>query len=249
MNEKSNVVTAFVFDFETGGLDPQKCAATQLSVHAVRLDKFEVIGTFNMYIYPYNYVALEKPAKKVLKNKYEVEEEKPMLYEDRALEYSAITMDMLRTNGKKLDEVCASLIEFIKKHSFNVAKSNKPILVGQNVLFDIGFLQQILLYTGYWNEFTKLVRCVKDYWGNYQPYYVDTIVLSQLAMNNDKSIQTWKLELQAERLGIDLDDAHDADADVSATREIMTVLASRMRENEGGYVVAKKEKTREHFKI
>jgi len=112
----------------------------------------------------------------------------------------------------------------------------------------MGFLTQILLYTDKWGEFTKLVRCVKDYWGNYQPYYVDTIVLCQLAMSHDKGIASWKLELEAERLGIDLDDAHDAEADVTATREILTALSSRMRE-ESVYVSAKKEKKREHFKI
>lgn len=40
--EKSNVVIAIVYDFETGGLDCTKSAATQISLHAVRLDTFEV---------------------------------------------------------------------------------------------------------------------------------------------------------------------------------------------------------------
>ena len=60
----------------------------------------------------------------------------------------------------------------------------------------------------------------------------------------------------AERLGIDLDDAHDADADVTATREIVRVLTARMREQSsgGGNAVGslsaeKKEKLRDHFKI
>lgn len=95
VKEKSTVITAFVFDFETGGLDPQKCAATQLSVHAVRLDTFEVMETYNMYFSPYNYKSLEKPAKKVLRSKYDTEEEKPMLYESRALEISGVTMEKI----------------------------------------------------------------------------------------------------------------------------------------------------------
>ena len=248
-NEKSTVITAFVLDFETGGLDPQKCAATQLSVHAVRLDTFEVMETFNMYFFPYDYKRMEKPEKKVLKSKYDMEN-KPMLYEDKALEYSDITMDMLMENGVNLDEACAYLIEFIRRNTFNVSKNCKPILVGQNILFDLGFLQQILLYTDKYGDFVKMVRCVKDYWGNYQPYYVDTIILCQLAMSHDKSMTSWRLEMEAERLGIDLDDAHDADADVTATREIFATLSSRMRNEENGnYITKKKEKTRIHFKI
>lgn len=254
--EKSTTITALVLDFETGGLDPQKCAATQLSVHAVRLDTFEVMETYNMYFYPYNYKCLEKPAKKVLKSKYDAEDEKQMLYEDRALEYSAITMDMLTSMGVDLKKACTELIDFIKRNTFNVSRSCKPIVVGQNILFDLGFLTQILLYTDLWSDFTKIVRGVKDYWGNFQPYYVDTICLSQLAMSHDKSVTSWKLELEAERLGIDLDDAHDADADVIATREILRKLTARMRNTdseqqsgESTMVDNTTEKTRNHFKI
>lgn len=59
----------------------------------------------------------------------------------------------------------------------------------------------------------------------------------------------------AERLGIDLDDAHDADADVTATREIVRVLTARMRSQSaggtevGGLSAEKQEKLRDHFKI
>ena len=52
--EKGNVITAIVYDFETGGLDCTRCAATQISLHAVRLDTFEVMEKYSAYIYPYN---------------------------------------------------------------------------------------------------------------------------------------------------------------------------------------------------
>ena len=59
-----------------------------------------------------------------------------------------------------------------------------------------------------------------------------------------------KLELVAERLGIELDDAHDAGADVAATLEIVRVCAARMRNSEGAVTeTAPKEKTRNHFLI
>ena len=31
------VIVAFTLDFETGGLDPTKCACTQIAIHAVRI--------------------------------------------------------------------------------------------------------------------------------------------------------------------------------------------------------------------
>lgn len=256
--EKTNVVTAIVFDFETGGLDIQKCAATQISLHAVRLDTFEVMETLNMYISPYHYKAgLDKPVRKVLKSKYEMQEDdSPMMtYTDKALEVSGITMDMLTVKGVELKTVCESIIDFIQRNTFHVTANNKPILVGQNVLFDIGMMQQIMLYTGLYDKFSKVVDGKKDFWGHFQPYYIDTIALAKLAFDHDKSISSWKLELTAEKLGIEMDDAHDADADVVATRDIVRVLTARMRNAEGAsnavgaLSASNKDKLRNHFKI
>lgn len=256
-NEKTNVVTAFFYDFETGGLDCVECAATQISIHAVRLDTFEVMDKYCSYILPYKKKEdIGKPKRKVLKSKWDqVEEDSLLRYDDKALEITGITMEMLYTMGKPLEVVCREICDFIAKNTLPVVASNKPFFVGQNPSFDKGFMQQIMLYTGLWNEFTKLVRGHKDFWGNFQPDQLDTIMLSQLTFDNDKSVSTWKLEAMAERLGVDLDDAHDADADVTATREITRILTSRMRESsEGGNAVGslkvdKKEKLRDYFKI
>ena len=256
--EKGNVVVAIVYDFETGGLDCTNSAATQISLHAVRLDTFEVMAKYSAYIYPYNKKKdFGKPKRKVLKNKYEDDEETELMeYGKVALEYSAITMDMLYSLGKPIEDVCREICDFIKANTLPITSTNKPFMVGQNPLFDKGFMQQIMIYTGMYAEFSKLVRGAKDFWGNFQPAQLDTIILAQLALDNDKSITTWKLEASAERLGIDLDDAHDADADVTATREIVRVLTARMREqgNGGGAAIGslaaeKREKLRDHFKI
>ena len=254
--EKVNIVTAIVYDFETGGLDCTKHAATQISLHAVRLDNFEVMEKYNAYIYPYNKQSnAGKVAKKVLKSKYENDEEELMEYDKRALDVSGVTMDILYSMGKPLENVCQEICDFIERNTFAVAGSNKPFMVGQNPLFDSGFMQQIMVYTNCWARYSKLVRGAKDFFGNFQPLQLDTIVLSQLTFDNDKSITSWKLELMAEKLGIDLDDAHDADADVTATREIVRILTARMRDSDGNsnaigsLATEKREKLRDHFKI
>lgn len=256
--EKGNVVVAIVYDFETGGLDCTRCAATQISLHAVRLDNFEVMEKYNSYILPYyKKPNIIKPAKKVIRTKYEIEDEcdELMDYEDSALDVSGITMDMLRSMGKPLEDVCQDIIDFIVRNTLPIVSTNKPFFIGQNPLFDKGFMQQIMLYTGLWPQFCKIVRGAKDFWGNFQPAQLDTIMLSQLTFDNDKSISTWKLEAMAERLGVDLDDAHDADADVTATREIVRVLTQRMRQESadseaiGSLVKEKQVKTRDHFKV
>lgn len=174
-----------------------------------------------------------------------------MDYDEEAMSYTQITMEMLYSMGKPLETVCTEICDFISENTLPVAASNKPFLVGQNPDFDRGFLQQIMLYSGLWPRFCKLVRGSADFWGNFQPLQLDTIVLSQLALDNDKSVTTWKLEALAARFEIDLDDAHDADADVTATREIVRTLTARMRGSQaaGSLATEKKEKLRDHFKI
>ena len=49
------VFVGIVLDFETGDLDPQNGACTQIAMKAVRLDTWEVIDTYMNYIYPYKH--------------------------------------------------------------------------------------------------------------------------------------------------------------------------------------------------
>ncbi len=93
-----------------------------------------------------------------------------------------------------------------------------------------------------------------DFYGHWHPLVLDTIILGQLALCHQPDISTYKLEIMSERLGIELDDAHDADADVTATTNVVAILTQRMRsvggEIEGGELkIAKTEKSRKHFKI
>lgn len=257
--EKSNVITAIVFDTETGGLDCTKCGVIQVSFHAVRLDTFEVMDKLNIYIKRYSRPAdLGKPKRKVLKSKYDMEEdadEIEMEYSPSAEKVHGITKEMQERLGVEPVEACQQMIDFIKRNTLNNSKTHKPFLIGQNPMFDEGMIQQLFVIAGYWDELTKVVRGNKDFWGNYHFTMLDTIIISQLTFNNDPSINSWKLEMSAERFGIEMDDAHDADADVTATREIVRVATARMRENSGnsnevgGLVAEKQKKLREHFKI
>lgn len=249
------IYTGIVLDFETSGLDCTKNACTQLAMQGVRFDTWEVIDRYVKYFAPYNKQEVGGVTKrKVLKNKHELEQEAagvPMVYEEAALTYSAITMDTLRSQGADLKSIATDVIEFAKRCTLAKGKQTKPILIGQNITFDIGFLQQLMNYAGLTKEFEKVFAGTTDFYGNFQPKYLDTIDLGRLAFANDPAMVSYKLELIAERLGIELDDAHDADADVTATLNIAVVCSNRLRNNTGGAgaAVQKKEKTRLHFKI
>lgn len=250
---KKPIIMAFTLDFETGGLDCTTCACTQIALHAVRIDTFETVDRYVRYIAPYNKQA-DKGVKKrkVLKNKYDNEVE-PMEYQQRALEYSAISMDMLKESGLDIKQVAQEIIEFIQRNTVSKGQSTKPFLIGQNIGFDIGFMQQLMEYGGMTKEWQKCVRGQKDFYGNFQPLYVDTIVLGQMALCHLENINSYKLEILAEQMGVELDDAHDADADVAATTNIAMVCAKRMRNisdnNDTSMVITKTEKSRKHFII
>lgn len=250
-NEKKPIV-AFTLDFETGGLNCQECACTQIALHAVRLDTFETVDKYVKYIYPYRKQDDKGATKrKVLKTKWDKENAEPMKYEQEALTYSAISMEMLEQDGVDIKQVAAEVIEFIKRNTWNKGRTTKPFLIGQNIGFDIGFMQQLMEYGGQMKEFQKSVRGHIDFYGHFWPVYVDTIVLGQMATCHLPDVTSYKLEIMAERLGIELDDAHDADADTTATTNIAMICAQRMRNTESGgnMVMGKKEKTRLHFKI
>lgn len=252
-NNGAKPIVAFTLDFETGGLDCQECACTQIALHAVRLDTFETVDKYVKYIYPYHKQDDKGVIKrKVLKTKWDKEDAPMMKYEEKALTYSAISMDMLEQSGVDIKQVAAEVIEFIQRNTWNKSRNMKPFLIGQNIGFDIGFMQQLMEYGDQIKEFAKIMRGHTDFYGHFCPVYVDTIVLGQMAQCHLPEVTSYKLEIMAERFGIEMDDAHDADADVTATTNVAMICAKRMRnvtDGDGGMVMSKAEKTRTHFKI
>lgn len=253
-NDQPQIV-AFTLDFETGGLECQTSACTQIAIHATRLDTFERIGTYVKYIYPYHRKEIKSVGtkRKVLKTKYEQDDVIPMEYTKKALEYSAITMEMLETSGEDIQDVARGVLDFIIEHTPKVSKNMLPFLIGQNVDFDKGFFMQMMEYAGLVKEVSKYLRGRIDFYGHWEPLTLDTILLGQLALCHLPNVSSYKLEIMCEHLGIDLDDAHDADADVAATTNVVAVITQRMRSTGGEIAnplaISKTEKSRKHFKI
>lgn len=253
--DEKPIIVAFTLDFETGGLKCQTSACTQIAIHATRLDTFERLGSYVSYIYPYSRKEIKgvTEKRKVLKSKFENEEAPLMDYEEKALTYSAITMDMLYNQGVEITKVANEVLQFITDMTPKTSRSTKPFLIGQNIEFDKGFFMQLMEYAGLVKEVSKVLRGSEDFYGHWQPLVLDTIILGQLAMCHQDNVNSYKLEIMCENLGVELDDAHDADADVSATTNVVAVLTQRMRNASGdpgsSLAVSKTEKTRKHFKI
>lgn len=230
----TKIYTGIGLDFETGSLDCTSGACVQLAMQAIRLDTLETIDRYVRYISPYDKQNTGGPARrKVLKNRHEIEQEKAsvqMDYQPEALSYSGITMDMITSNGIDYKAAGKAVVDFVKKNTPGKGHQSKPVLIGQNITFDIGFLQQLMNYAGLIKEFEKVFAGSTDFYGNFQPHYIDTIHLARLALANDASVNSYKLEMISERLGIELDDAHDADADVTACLNVVRVCSGRLRQ-------------------
>lgn len=262
-SQETPILVAFTLDFETGdvpskskGTTAAQIAITQIAIHATRLDTFERIGSYVSYVKPYNQKSNMGPTKrrKVLKSKFEDDEPESMIYTKEALEYSAITKEMLEMYGKPIEVVAQEVLQFIIDSTPKCPKNMKPFILGQNIGFDEGFFTQLWEYSGLTNEIQKHLRGQIDFYGNWHPLVQDTIVLGQLALCHLPNINSYKLEIMCEHLGVELDDAHDADADVTATTNVVAVLTQRMR-SVGGTIegdslaIATTEKSRKHFKI
>ena len=188
--ETAPYIVGLVLDFETGDVPSKDCSVaqigiTQIAIHAIRLDTFEKLGSYVKYVYPYNQKEIKAlaPKRKTLKNKYDNEAAVSMVYNDKALEYTAITMDMLYNQGIDITEVAQDTLKFIESVTApKTPKNMKPIIIGQNITFDESFLIQMFEYTGLLKELIKLVRGWVDFYGNWHPQTIDTIHLGQLAL-------------------------------------------------------------------
>lgn len=254
-------LVAFTLDFETGGLPKKELPVsqigiTQIAIHATRLDTFERLGSYVRYIKPYRrkeFKALGTQKRKTLKSKYDTEELPMMTYEDKALEFTGLSIELLEREGVDIETVARETLQFIADHTPKTKKNLLPILLGQNIEFDKAFFMQMMEYADLTKEIPKYLRGHEDFYGHWQPDTLDTIMLAQLALCHLPDVNTYSLGAICERLDIELDDAHNADADVSATTNVAAVLTKRMRDTQAGgssdVSIAKAEKTRKHFKI
>jgi len=185
-----------VFDVETGGLDPFKSHITQIGMIALSPD-LKVIGTYESMIG--QYAGLNK-------------------YDAKALKVTGFTLAQIEDSPSAL-YVFQEVLDFIKLY-IPKTKSDYPILVGQNVEFDMGFL------TVFFDHFKHDLR---DYVFN---TYIDTLALSKLKFALDKSVSQYNLTALSNKFHISLTEAHSALPDVEATAEIFIQMAHLLRVNE-----------------
>ncbi|MEM6734446.1 MAG: 3'-5' exonuclease [Bacteroidota bacterium] len=231
-------------DFETGGLDSVKCGITEVGMIAFRADDFKELQRYQSYVSMYH----RKDLRKRIVKKAEREDPVQMEYDwDMMKRDTNITKELLEKKGKPLQEVAVELFEKIKKVNLDNGRRTKPILVGHNIVFDIGFLQQLCGYTGH--DPRKYFAGKEDFYGNFQPNYMDTLSLSRLYFAPNEKVISHNLSDVAERFGIELFAAHSAQYDTEVSNGLFQRYVSLLRNGSGKSNEQIKERARDHFKF
>nr|DAS07258.1 MAG TPA: DNA polymerase III subunit alpha [Caudoviricetes sp.] len=183
-------------DTETGGVNPEKAALIQLS-GIIRIDKKDV-EKFNFYIKPFE--------------NSEVTE--------KALEVQGRTLEELKTDKYVEEkEVYKQFINLLDKYIDKYDRTDKFIVAGYNVRFDVDILKAFFQRHGNNFLFSYLDSSMLD------PLY--SIRLLQIAevlpvLENNK-LETW-----CKHFGIELK-AHDSLEDIVATKKLIGKLISLIR--------------------
>jgi len=185
-----------LIDTETGGVNPEKSALIQLS-GIIRIDKKDV-EKFNFYIKPFE--------------NSEVTE--------KALEVQGRTLEELKTDKYVEEkEVYKQFIKLLDKYIDKYDRTDKFIVAGYNVRFDVDILKAFFQRHGNNFLFSYLDSSMLD------PLY--SIRLLQIAgilpvLENNK-LETW-----CKHFGIELK-AHDSLEDIVATKKLIGKLISLIR--------------------
>lgn len=255
------------YDVETGGLKDCEHAVVQLAMVAVRIKDFEIMDKMKFIISPYRVKEAKKT--KTLKSKGEVlasadlmqdvdEETLDKQYTKKAFEVHNISVEKMFDEGISISEASENVIKFILDNTISAKEAHKPILVGHNVPFDVGFLMQIDeigdgFHTLNKNGNPTVIR-LKDVLaghvirGTFIPDSIDTLWLSRLAFGDDNLTEKHSLDAATAKLGFPMYDHHDALADVEGSLNIAMHLTNIFRnggisDNDGAIIEVKKERS------
>lgn len=130
-----------------------------------------------------------------------------------ALERCGVTMEQLRSFGPAADAF-RELKAVLGRHVDKYDKKDKFFFIGYNGQFDNQFLRR-------WFE-----DLGDQYFGSWFWYpYLDVAQMAGFClMRRRAELPNFRLETVAEHFGVELENAHDAGADIAATRRIFEIL-------------------------
>lgn len=227
MSTKINSIISL--DAETGGLDPSKNPMTQLAYEAFQLDDYEMLGEYSVYIKPYAGLVLEQ----------------------KALDVTGITLEKLEKEGQDIKTVIKKVCSDFQSFNTSGSARKKPILMGHNPGFDVGFLTFAFEFCKV--DIDKYFDCNLDRHGKPIPKYIDTLLLAKLGWGASKEELKYNLTACIKHAGLPPFEAHSALSDVRSTTGLGLFFVEKLRAEDSAEIqkstVTRENIVRKHFQF
>lgn len=199
-----------VFDFETGSRNPNKTQPTQIAALALDGRNFSVKGEFNSEI-------------------------KPIFDDEQAIAagYDPIEDEALKITGKtreglekapNLKSVWAKFTKFVSQYNWKGDAFFNPIPVGFNILgFDMIIVNRLCKEFGPWDKEREQQKLFS------KVYKFDIMDNIFAWTESDPSVKSISMDSLRERMGLSLENAHDALQDVKDEANIFIKLMKTHR--------------------
>lgn len=203
-----------IVDFETGGLEMDKCGLTEIAIQSIKGDTLEKINEYESLIAPHQ----------ILNSRGEWMNAR---YDEGAFKVTGLSVEKLKAEGKDIDEVAKEVEQcLIEANTFKSKTGWKPVLVAQNAQFEVKCFQQ--LAHGRF-DLSKYFHGQEDFFGNFAPHYIDTIDLAKMLWAQNTRMTAYKLGDILDRAGIPIFDAHRAMNDVRPSTQFIEWVIRMLR--------------------
>ena len=186
-----------VLDCETGGLEPFENPITQIAFLTLDQYSLKELNRYETYVKPYNDLVIDQKALNATMVK--------MSDVNKGIDYKALVKN---------------IIAYVKTANPSGRQGTRPIMVGHNTQFDIGFISYLFALDG------------KDVFDYFAKGHYDTLLLTKQMFDLDKkkdSEMSYALTQSCKRFGIELIDAHGAMNDVVATSKLFVAYCKHLR--------------------
>lgn len=191
-----------VFDFETGGRDPNTCQPTQIAAAAIDGRNLKAKGFFNSEIWA------------------ETDDDKAIAaglgpIEEGALKVTGKTREQI-AKAPKPQTVWTKFAEFVNKYNWKGTQFFAPIPAGYNILgYDMPIVDRMCRLYGPWDKKKQKQKLF------HQIYKIDMMDNMFMWTEGDPNVKSISMDTLRERMGLSTDNAHDALQDVKDTANIM----------------------------
>jgi DNA polymerase-3 subunit epsilon len=196
----SKALKFFWVDTETTGLDPVKHGIVQIA--GILMVGGKEVEKFNLTCAPH-------PDDKI---------------EDEALKVHGRSKEEIR-GYQQPGEVYEALLKMFSKYVNKYDKTDKFYAAGKNVRFDLNFLNEFFRKNG---KAHPKYNCLGDpfffSWVHAATLEVETLAVLYELKKKGKIFSDYKLETICNEMGVDLSNAHDAMADIEASRSAAKIM-------------------------